>query len=234
MKQIAFMPFVKAVFEIDLPKFKELLEEFELDQDLLVDIRLCPGQHIPIYWLTQCWEKIIEDAEIWRVEVREQIIKKKADNKEIKKIFIERFGVEFTPIDFYNLSDLAVPFFRDAKDDTDEDVLYDDINELIKQGYREIDLQLYCAVCRFDYDRVEELLKMGANPKLETADYDCMDRIGGECSYLSLGLVPILLKENGFGKEDYAKWLETINLIGWAAHETMYSLLKNTTIRHIN
>lgn len=232
MKKKVFKPFIKAVFEMDFPKFRELLETCEFDRELLTDTKLCSGQAIPIYWLTQCWEIILENPEEWTEDARENVKQKKEANQKIKEIFRERFNVEFLPIDFHNLDEEAIPFFRADKADSDDDVLWEDKNELKRQGFREIDLDLYCAVCRFDYGKVEKLLKTGANPCLSGTEYDCIDRITTESSYISIDQYGYIDNTRKLHRLSRYQWKDTVDLIGWAAHETMYSLLKNTTENH--
>lgn len=97
-------------------------------------------------------------------------------------------------------------------------------------GIREIDLDLYIAVHRFDFERVEQLLKAGANPyhnisEDEDEEYDCMKRIGHKLSFLSTQLSNVALGKERFSitKEDGDSLLR--DLFGLAAHGEMYTLL---------
>lgn len=92
-------------------------------------------------------------------------------------------------------------------------------------GYRQVDLDLYCAAVRFQYGEVERLLKLGADPKVHIDDCQTLSRISVECAFLSTIVVP---KWELFYEK---KCLPRVNeqylcdLIGWAAHEKMYDLL---------
>lgn len=215
--------YINAVFNYDVDTFKTLLETESFDLSLLQDIKFAKDVPCPIYWITQCWEIIFEHPEEWKEDCREIIAENKRSNLEIKKIFEERFYVVFRPIDFYNTD---FWFFRNEREDTFEDVLYESRDEMIAKGHRAIDLDLYVAVNKFDFKETERLLALGANPVYEISEEDgsCMNRISGECGFLDIELHEIII----YGKHsnplaDNAK--ELIHLIGLAAHESMYKLL---------
>lgn len=222
--------FIYAVFNFDVETFKLMLQTETFDEYLLTDIKFSEDIPCPIYWITQCWEIILEHPEEWIAECRETVAKNKRRNLEIKKIFDEHFGVEFKPIDFYNTD---FPFFREYRDATFEDVFWYEGNrdDLIAKGYRAIDLDLFVAVNKFDYNEVERLLKLGADPTAELPEESsCFERIGAECSFLTVGLQEIAAgKEQRYtlGEDNW----NLINLVGLAAHENMYSLLSKYDTR---
>lgn len=216
--------YINAVFNFDAEGFKTLLETEPFDLSLLQDIKFAESVPCPIYWITQCWEIIFEHPVEWKEDCRETIAENKRRNLEIKKIFEERFNVVFKPIDFYNTD---FWFFRNERDDSFEDVFWDETRDaMIARGYRGIDLDLYVAVTKFDFIETERLLKLGANPTCEfTEDGNtCFDRIGTECGFLDTELQEIFIKREPCNPIDgNARTL--CNLVGWAAHESMYSLL---------
>lgn len=224
--------YINAVFNFDVDTFKTLLETEPFDLSLLQDIKFAVSVPCPIHWITQCWEIIFEHPEDWRKDCREIIAENKRRNLEIKKIFEERFNVEFKPIDFYNTD---FWFYRNERDDTFEDVFWDESREgLIAKGYRGIDLDLYVAVTKFNFIETERLLKLGANPACDVTEdgNSCFDRIGGECGNLDTELQRIIIHREPCNPmvDNNAKYL--CYLVGWAAHESMYSLLSKYELRN--
>lgn len=104
---------------------------------------------------------------------------------------------------------------------------------MIANGYREIDLDLYVAVNKFDFEEAERLLKLGADPDCEFIEEDeisCLSRIGTECNYLSTQLQEIYI-ERKQRKLNADNDIDLIDLVGWAAHESMYSLLSKYKVQ---
>lgn len=215
--------YINAVFNFDIETFRTLLNTEPFDKSLLSDIKFADNATCPIYWITQCWEIIFEHPEDWNENYRGIIAENKKRNLEVKQIFTDMYNVDFKPIDFYNTN---FDFFRDERDATCEDVFVGDSkNELIAKGYRGIDIDLYIAVNKFDFAEVEKLLNIGANPACRFPDdIDCMGRIGVECSYLEIELQDIIIY-NKHHKQIGNDAQSLIDLIGLAAHESMYSLL---------
>lgn len=214
--------YINAVFNFDAETFKTLLNTEPFDESLLQDFKFSEEVPCPIYWMTQCWEIIFAHPEECKEKYRQIFEENKQRNLEIKRLFEEKLNVVFKPIDFYNTD---FWFYRNERDDTFEDVFYDDTKEkLIAKGYREIDLDLFVAVHKFDFEETERLLKLGANPSCEIDEDSCYHRIGVECGFLDTELQGIFIKRvqrNPF--EDNAR--DLIDLVGWAAHKSMYSLL---------
>ncbi len=214
--------YINAVFNFDIGPFKTLLDTEPFDKSLLADIRLFNNAPCPIYWITQCWETVFEHPKDWK-DYRGIIAENKKRNLEIKQIFTDIYNVDFKPIDFYN-TDFC--FFRNERDDTSEDIFGDySKNELMTEGYREIDIDLYIAVNKFDFAEVGKLLDIGANPACQFPDdTDCMERIGVECSFLEIELQALIIYNKRYNLIDNGAQA-LIDLIGLAAHERMYSLL---------
>lgn len=222
--------YINAVFNFDVETFKTLLNTEPFDKSLLSDIKFADDAPCPIYWITQCWEIIFEHPEDWNENYRGVIAENKKRNLEIKQIFTDIYNVDFKSIDFYNTN---FWFFRDERDATCEDVFVGESRrELMAKGYRGIDIDLYVAVNKFDFAEVEKLLKIGANPACRFPDdTDCIGRIGIECSFLETVLQNIIIynkHHNPAGNGAQA----LIDLIGLAAHESMYSMLSKYNLNN--
>lgn len=215
--------YINAVFNFDSEAFKGLLQTEPFDPSLLTDIEFAYKMPCPIYWITQCWEIVFANPEEWVEEVQSKIAENKRRNLEIKELFSKEFAVSFQPIDFYNTD---FYFYRNERDATfDKVILGESRDNLIAEGYHPIDLDLFVAVCKFDYSEVKRLLELGANPRCEITEekMSCFSRITTECSSLEYNLQRIFLnQENGW--EDFSV-PALIDLLGLAAHESMYSLL---------
>lgn len=77
----------------------------------------------------------------------------------------------------------------------------------------------------FQYEEVERLLKLGADPKVDIGDCQAVSRISVECAFFSTIVVPMW--ENFYENKRLTRIRvqELCDLIGWAAHEKMYDLL---------
>ena len=215
--------YTNAIIHIDVDAFKNLLETEPFDESMLTDIGFAVSVPCPIQWITQCWEIILEHPEEWKEQYKDIISDKKEKNLQIKKIFTDRFHVQFTPIDFYN-SELW--FYKTEKDESFEDFFDNSKEDMLSKGHREIDLELYIAVQKFDFGRVKCLLEQGANPMHEIPELEsyCLDSIGTECGNLEMQLDHIITGDNTYEpSDDFA--IDLINIIGLGANESMYRLL---------
>jgi hypothetical protein len=120
---------------------------------------------------------------------------------------------------------------------TDEIGVSEPIQDYVGKGYREIDLMLYNRAECFDFIETKKLLELGANPDItfyETKEdeerddgYNILDRIGSECSYLLTCQIWFryeLFDKGGYPYFDIDEMFS--DLLGLAAHEEMYDLLK--------
>lgn len=152
------MQFVAALFNIDVEMFQSLLEKEELDDRWIRGENICGTIPFPIWWITLAWEKILEAPEEWSEHCREKVAAKKAANAEIKRIMVQELHIQLSPIDFYHCE---VPFYRNEIDDDDEeDILCCSKAEIQARGIRMIDIDLYCAVMKFNMIEVERLLEL--------------------------------------------------------------------------
>ncbi len=143
-------------------------------------------------------------------------------------------GVVTFPRVQYN--DYCEDFYCSFPEDSDEDILCDSIEDLVKAGCKELDLRLYCAVCRFDFDTAKDLVREGAKTYVETPDEglgddDMIDvrwdncalhRLDAEIGYVGIDCIPLYSK---LFEEDQVPIVDlhshTSLLLGLAAHIDM-------------
>ncbi len=107
----------------------------------------------------------------------------------------------------------------------------DPISSFLEKGFREIDLQLNNAIECFDFVETKRLLERGAQSNVHICEgeySDPMSRILGEISFLST--CRIFPNFEAFKERGYDSNFDIIEmfgeLLGYAAHEDMYQLLK--------
>ena len=216
---------INATFYANPVKLQQLIDEEHLSERLLEDIGMM-SKPFPIWRIPQCWEEAMgTDPAAYAEECREEVADFMARNHKVKEIFQNVFHIEYTPIDYQSYWE---DFYATDPDDSLEDIFYgDSIEDLAKYGTTQLDMDLYCAVVKFDYPKVIELLKQGANPSVPTADeeYDggSFDRIGMECSFLCTCQLSYAWSPKDHSPAEYR---EIGDLIGWAAHEKMYRILQ--------
>ena len=111
-----------------------------------------------------------------------------------------------------------------------EDILDKSREELNDMGFRDLDIDLYCAVDKFDFGETERLLREGANPNVlvddvfdDEVDMNCLNRVGMEIGFLEVTQLEDLILGDEYVSSDY--YLVLGDLISLAAHKKMYSLL---------
>ena len=221
---------INAAFYADPGLLRQLIDEGNFPKTLIDDIGL-PGTPFPVWRIPQCWEIAMgTDPSIYRDEIQGVVADFMERTAKVKAIFAETFSVEYSPIDFRQYSS---HFYAAEPNETNDDILMEDnLAAVYKYGTRDIDLQLFCAVCRFDFQRVKELLKKGADPyapAYSDASGTAFERIGDECSFLCTCELSWAWKT----ERHYAVDERNIgDLIGWAAHETMYRWIEKYTTIH--
>lgn len=214
---------IKAAFFALPERLRSLIDEGHFEEDLLRDIRLGTDYPaFPIWRIPQCWQIAIgDDISSYNKDVRADLEDFVRRNALVMELLSKEFGVQYTPIDFQQYHEC---YFSEDPDSSDEDIMYGEDPALLAREYgtRPIDIELYCASRRFDFPRVKELLLQGANPYAEASDdgscYAIGD-IGGECSYLCTCRLSWAWKPE---RREFIDHQELHDLIGWAAHETMY------------
>lgn len=225
---------IKATYHSDYEYLKQLVESKEFDESIIHDIGLL-DKPFPLYYLTLCFKVCL--AHNFIDSVMPLVRELRANIDKLLAFWQERFGIDPSEkIDYKKYG--SHYFYCTPEDETIEDMFYPDlIQSYLDNGCRMIDIQLYDEVCRFKFEEVEELLKAGANPNAnlvakgedEDDPYNCLERIGGESSYLcSCEIFPILESDHKIWyQQRYAINSNDIgDVLGWAAHEEMYDLLK--------
>lgn len=220
---------LEAAFYANPESLRRLIDEGSFPCPLIDDIGLLSSP-FPIWRIPQCWEIAMgTDPTIYREEIRHIVEDFMARNAKVKAIFAESFSTVYTQIDYQRYHD---HFFAADPEESDEDIIMEDNwDEIYKYGTRNIDLKLFCAAERFDFPRVKELLEQGADPNAPAysdASGCTFSRIGVECSYLCTCQLSWAWNPSKLYPVDERM---IGDLVGWAAHETMYRWIeKYTTI----
>jgi hypothetical protein len=220
--------FLNAVFYTDTDEFFKLVEEGGFSTLFTNDMKIFSNDALPIHYITICWDIILSKYNEFKDEYKQKVYEKKCKNDRIKEFFIKEQHLDMEHIPFQSYSG---HFYSDDTDETAEDCLCCSLEDLQKAHYRQIDIDLYCYVCKFDFENVELLLKQGANPNVtffEDTDNEmgnCFGRIGDECAFLECELRNVMFNEHSNQKPNVTG-RDICDLIGLAAHEKMYSLLE--------
>lgn len=211
---------VKAVFEIDFDRFQSLCGD---NNDVLSLCNDSDDLSYPLHFITICWDIIFGYVlEEWKEEYKAVVKKRKAENDKFKSFFAG-LGLDMIGIQF---SEYWYAFYCDDPNDTVEECLDMSENELKKMGFRDIDIELACCVNKFQFNRAEVLLKLGADPIKNRTDEedeydDCVTRIYREVQFLYSEMTEKILGKEGLGH--FERDLE--ELLSLAAHEKMDHLL---------
>lgn len=110
---------------------------------------------------------------------------------------------------------------------SEEDILGGERNAFLSKGVREIDLDLFIAVCRMDLKKAKELLEQGASPFYRhygEREFTLFDMCGAECSYQATCQAGDIIKDSAWFRTAINEE-EIASIIWWAANELMYGLL---------
>lgn len=233
---------ISAVFYSDIDTVKSIIASDDFDKNVLQDIEISQTP-FPLYYLTLCIDVVVvpENFTLYRqaaFDVRNRCNKMLDFWKNYYQIS------QFEPIEYNRYWDIN-GFYCYEPTDGVNDIMSEPVSELLKVGNRQIDIELFCAVSKFHFLEVERLLKAGANPnadlfteedlkiKDETGLWDvenCIEKIGGECSCLCSQVFDSLVYIPSYNNDlmdNMRNAYELGELVGWAAHEIMYDLLKN-------
>ena len=211
-----------AVFQAEPNEFEEILKEGLFEVDFLEDIGGF-SKPFPIWRISQCWE-VLADPNGFVERAKPDVEDFKKRNDRIIEVFKKELGVVFTPIDYQSYHD---EFYCADPNDKPEDILFvDSIQELLDHGFRQIDIDLYCAVSKFHFYDTKNLLEHGANPTVWLPDmsgFQVDDHIELESSLLDYNL-----------QRFFPKWKDGVTidrqalheLLGRAAYETMKLWIK--------
>ena len=212
---------IDAVLQLDADKFFRLIEEKPIASFLLKDTQLLPEVKFPLHYITMCWDVLLSKYDEYSEEYKAIVYHKKLQNDRIKEHFIKTYGFEMNNVPYANYSDF---YFCSYPEETVEDIIDESESDLIKKGFSKKDIDLYCSVCKMDYETTKRLLEEGANPETSFVDDvdNCWDRVCVESAFLSTQFDKKIIANEvtPFDTDDVE------NLIGYAAYETMYSLLE--------
>lgn len=218
---------IKAAFYALPDRLQKIIDAGNFNKDTLFDdvLYYTDMEGFPIWRIPQCWKIAIGDVNMYRDSCQDAVRDFVKRNDAVMEIFAREFGVEYTTIDFQKYHEC---YYSEEPDWSDEDIISDAEAEVLKKkfGTRPVDVQLFCAVVRFDFPRVKELLEQGANPYATVYDDgsgDAFSRIGDECSYLCTCCLSWAWDTEKYEPLEHH---ELEDLIGWAAHETMYAWMK--------
>lgn len=148
---------IKAVFVNDVARVKVMIDALQ-DRRILDDVGWV---HIPfpLHYITLCLDTIWCKSDEW--EDREYAMSKKEQIDAMIEFWREYYDVEtFPQVDCCIHED----YYYDRSWETDADLLWSEPSEYVAAGNLAKDVDLYCAVCRFDFERTKQLLEDGANP----------------------------------------------------------------------
>jgi hypothetical protein len=175
-----------------------------------------------------CDKETLEKIKMYRERVADMMAFWKAEN-----------GIEITFIksQYNQYHDF---FYCDDPNDAEfNNTVFDEpIANYVKRGFNEIDLLLYSNCERFNFDKVEELLQLGAKYDIHIEKDDsssALDRILTEISFLTS--CSMLGRFNGFEKKKYKQQFDIAgmfgDLLGLAAHQEMENLFNKYTNKTI-
>lgn len=225
---------IKATYHNKYELVSKLIKCDEFDENIIQDIGLLDIP-CPLYYITICCKRTMRGE--FRADTMPFVKKQRIRIDKLLQLWRERIGVDVDAKIDYKKYEKYFHCYSD--DESDEYVLMDPREKYTENGCREIDIDLFIAVVKFQFSKVKELLEIGANPnarlftiddkELFYEDYlNCLDRIEEECAYICVDKTFLILKETH--GTWYINWPisdEDIgHLIGWAAHKDMYKLLE--------
>ena len=130
--------------------------------------------NLPLHYIAKCVEISLETLDSYTEAFRPRAEKAFKDNASIKQMLIEKFEVDFNePIPFHELGQAGYfPVWNEDEDSLEDVFETNDITLLKSLGATDLDLELYCEVMKFNFAKVEELMKQGARPDAEIFDDD--------------------------------------------------------------
>ena len=214
---------INAVLQIDADKFFQLIEEGQFASHLMTDTQLVSDFVFPMHHITMCWDVILSKYDEYSEEYKDTVYCKKMQNDRIKEYFEKTCGLQMNSVPY---ADYHSCFYCSAPEYTVEDIMYVSESELIEKGFSKRDIDLYCSVCKMDFEATKRLLEEGANPEATFDDEDetdnCWSHVCAESAFLSKEFDNKIIENEimPFETEDVE------NLIGYAAYESMYSILE--------
>ncbi len=218
-------PLLLAVIFNQYSTVKKIIDSGNYNDKLFTDIGVNNyfGVPIPIHYLSQCWTICLGHE--FREPFNQTAHESYENARKILSLFQERKNIQIGEIPFSKISSAC----WNDESDSEESILDGKKSDYLSIDRREIDLDLFIAVCRMDFKKAKELLQKGANPNYKhygDDDSNLIDLCGGECSYQVTCQSGELIKspELFMNSIDFD---EIGNIFRWAANELMYDLLES-------
>ena len=208
---------IRAVLANDIVQTKRLMAELE-DRRIIDDLGWYNAP-LPLFYLTIANQIIFGDVEE-HSNKEEAIIEREKINAMVE------FWKEYFCIDTLPNIDLT-PYFIDYYVFDNNYYLSGEVSDYVAQGYRAIDVELYCAAQRLDYNCAKQLLEQGADPNVKIKYIDANEyfntfwSIGGELSWLEIEFQEFMEDDKRVCRE-----IELGRVMTQAAHSEMYRLLE--------
>ena len=222
--------FVKAVFDTDVTRFFQLVEEGHFSPLSVVDIGFTEHVAMPLHHITICWYIVLSKVDKWK-NYKNIVYKKKCENDIIKKFFVSQFGIDMKGISF---SEYKEKGFLYCDDDDETIEFFFDVSKdgLIERGHRCIDIDLYCNASKLKYKETEQLMKDGGNPYevffIDGEHESIYEKIDTRCALVELELKDAIIGngiQHQFFRDNIAYLLQLASL------EKMITLLKEYTTK---
>lgn len=216
---------INAMLQVDAEKFFRVIDEKPLNSCLMTDTQIIPFEKFPLHYITMCLDVLLSKYDEYSEEYKTTVYHKKLQNDRIKEFFMKTYGFEMNNVPY---ADYRSCVYCGDPDDTIDDFIWESESDLLEKGFSKKDIDLYCSVRKMDFETAKRLLEEGACPETvfvedEDDEYqNCWDRVREERTYFREKL------DNKIIGEDVTPFdtFDVENLIGYAAYESMYSLLK--------
>lgn len=227
----AYLPKTTLIGDPILASFRGDLESMEYMSSItnLKDYKITGFNNdleFPLWAVPKALLYIIGNPQEWKGESKVKVTLMKEKLEALIEWWKTKYGIDATVDPDYHAYKEC--YFSDEDDCSLEEVLMEkDISSFVKSYHLEmIDLGLFCAVNKFQFDRVEWLLSHGANPCVEMGEMgSALERISLECSFLNTQWYACwerICSKDGKITDLYVFMRD---FIGYAAHEKMYDLL---------
>lgn len=233
--------YLKAVLEIDATRFFNIVEQYGFPKTLLNNIPIDIYEYafhrrgilewnkklkFPLHYVTACWHEILtffillEDKSIG-----ETAYYLKEKNTKIREYFCSQQKIDMNDIPY---SDLWMMFNTSYPEDGVEECVMDTEESLFAQGVNKKDIDLYCAVSKFQFNEVVRLLNAGADPTamMGSEKETCIQMIEDKRDFYTMLVAPMIKQK----KTDNDVCMDICDIVGLAACQKMYMCIVNKTM----
>lgn len=149
----------KALFYNDFERTKSLFASSNFTSDLLVDCGDFEGVPTPIYYISLLWNEVLPGN--WGF-VNDVVNIHRENLNKITSFIEEEFQVPAKGRLDLQLYRKFYIYEEEYDVDVVKSVMFSSKEELYDVGFRDIDIDLYCAAYSFDFNKTESLLQLGA------------------------------------------------------------------------